>query len=432
MPGEVKAPVPVRIERDQDEPKHAVRELIFDRFELEGPIPDRSARPIAGRRRVAKADPRWHAGKRRLRHRVRHANSDRPLRRGPFGVRSIRDEIRPYVDLTLAAAKEDPFDRAIQTGLTAILVSPHFLFRVEQPGNPGEGADPVPISAYELASRLSYFLWSSMPDDELFRLAADGSLQKPDVLEAQVRRMLRDKKSRALVDNFAVQWLNLAQLDAVRPSRKIFKDFDRDLRADMRRETELFFESIVHEDRSILELLNGTYTFLDERLAKLYGIPGIEGDEFRQVSLERLSAGGRADSGEHSHADVAADADLAGQTGKMDSGDIFGKCTASSAGRRSGIGRDQQSQPEGVPAGTAGHPPAELEVLGLPQSDGSTGIWIGEFRRNWPMAREGKGSARRCLRHPAGRRIVPRAARAGGGPVQTARRLSPAPRPDAC
>ena len=125
-----------------------------------------------------------------------------------------------------------------------------------------------------------------MPDDELFRLASDGSLQKPDVLEAQIRRMLRDKKSRALVDNFAVQWLNLAQLDAARPSRKIFQDYDRDLRDSMRRETELFFESIVHEDRSILELLNGKYTFLDGRLAKLYGIPGIEGDEFRLVSLK--------------------------------------------------------------------------------------------------------------------------------------------------
>ena len=109
-------------------------------------------------------------------------------------------------------------------------MSPHFLFRIEQPGSPGEGAEPVPIGAYELASRLSYFLWSSMPDDELFRLAADGSLQKPDVLEAQVRRMLRDAKSRALVANFAVQWLNLAQLDAARPSREVFKDFDSDLR----------------------------------------------------------------------------------------------------------------------------------------------------------------------------------------------------------
>ena len=194
-------------------------------------------------------------------------------------------EIKPYVELTLDAAKDGPFDRAIQTGLTAILVSPHFLFRVEQLGVRGEGAEPVPIGAYELASRLSYFLWSSMPDQELFGVAADGSLLKRDMLEGQVRRMLRDARSQALVANFAVQWLNLTQLDAANPNRRIFKDFDRDLRADMRRETELFFESIVRDDRSILDLLNGRYTFLNERLAKLYGLSGVDGEEFRQVSL---------------------------------------------------------------------------------------------------------------------------------------------------
>jgi hypothetical protein len=208
-----------------------------------------------------------------------------------FASRAFRrplepDEIRPYVDLTIAAAKDDAFDQAIQTGLTAILVSPQFLFRIEQPGIPGEGTGPVAIGPYELASRLSYFLWSSMPDDELFRLASDGSLLKRDVLEAQVGRMLRNAKSQALVANFAVQWLNLTQLDAARPSRRVFEAFDSELRADMRRETELFFQTIVHEDRSILELLGGRYTFLNERLAKLYGVPGIDGDQFRLVSLE--------------------------------------------------------------------------------------------------------------------------------------------------
>ncbi len=262
-----------------------MRELILDRFELEGPFRidqgERSLESVESRRRILFCTPSKGGSVEACATRILSAFATRAFRR-PLDP----GEIRPYVDLTLAAAKEDPFDRAIQTGLTAILVSPHFLFRVEQPGNPGEGVDPVPLSAYELASRLSYFLWSSMPDDELFRLASDRSLQKPDVLEAQVRRMLRDKKSRALVDNFAVQWLNLTQLDSARPSRHVFEDYDRDLRNSMRRETELFFESIVHEDRSILELLNGKYTFLDGRLAKLYGIPGVEGDEFRLVSLK--------------------------------------------------------------------------------------------------------------------------------------------------
>jgi hypothetical protein len=262
-----------------------MRELILDRFELEGPFRvdprDRSLASVESRKRILLYTPGKDGSVEECATRILSAFATRAFRR-PLDP----GEIRPYVELTLAAANDDPFDRAIQSGLTAILVSPHFLFRVEQPGNPGEGADSVPINSYELASRLSYFLWSSMPDDELFRLASDGSLQKPDVLEAQVRRMLRDKKSRALVDNFAVQWLNLAQLDAARPSRKTFQDYDRDLRDSMRRETELFVESIVHQERSILELLNGAYTFLDERLAKLYGIPGIAGDEFRLVSLK--------------------------------------------------------------------------------------------------------------------------------------------------
>ncbi len=319
-----------------------MRELILDRFDLQGPFRidprERSLGSVESRRRILLCAPGKDGSVVECATRILSAFATRAFRR-PLDP----GEIRPYVDLTLAAAKEDPFDRAIQTGLTAILVSPHFLFRVEQPGNPGEGADSVPISSYELASRLSYFLWSSMPDDELFRLASDGSLQKPDVLEAQVRRMLRDKKSRALVDNFAVQWLNLAQLDAARPSRKTFQDYDRDLRDSMRRETELFFESIVHQDRSILELLNGTYTFLDERLAKLYGIPGIEGRRISAGFAERLSAGGRVDSGEHSHADVAADADLAGQTRQMDSRDFSGERTSSPAGRCPGISRDHEN-----------------------------------------------------------------------------------------
>jgi hypothetical protein len=170
--------------------------------------------------------------------------------------------------------------------MTALLVSPHFLFRVEQPGSSSEGNDPVPIGAFELASRLSYFLWSSMPDDELFRLAADGTLKRPHVLSAQVRRMLKDEKSQALVANFAAQWLNLGLLDLARPNPRVFKTFDEDLRKDMRRETELFFQSFVRDDRRVLDLLNGKYTFLNERLANFYDIKGVTGDKFREVSLE--------------------------------------------------------------------------------------------------------------------------------------------------
>jgi hypothetical protein len=263
----------------------AVRELVFDGFELQGPFSidphERALDNLATRKRILLASPGADGSVAECATQVLSAFATRAFRR-PLHP----GEIKPYVELTLAAAKEDPFDRSIQTGLTAILVSPHFLFRIEQPGAPGEGVDPVPVGAYELASRLSFFLWSSMPDDELLRVAGDGSLLKPDVLEAQVRRMLHDPKAEALVANFAVQWLNLAQLNLASPNRKVFKNFDRELRADMRRETELFFKSIVHENRSILDLLTGRFTFVNERLAKLYGISGIDGEEFRQVSLE--------------------------------------------------------------------------------------------------------------------------------------------------
>ncbi len=192
--------------------------------------------------------------------------------------------------MAVASTPDGSLDRVVQTGLTAILVSPHFLFRVEQPGSPTEGKDPVPIGAFELASRLSYFLWSSMPDDELFRAAADGSLQRPDVLAAQVRRMLKDEKSRALVSNFAAQWLNLGLLDLARPNPKVFDAFDGELQKDMRRETDLFFQSLVRDDRRMLDLLNGKYTFLNERLARFYDVKGVAGDKFREVSLEGLPA----------------------------------------------------------------------------------------------------------------------------------------------
>jgi hypothetical protein len=286
LPGEIQGPRSRFLARKVTDGnvKNPVREVVFDGFELQGPFwidpHERSLDGLATRKPIMFATPGADGSVEECATQILSSFATRAFRR-PLQP----GEIKPYVELTLAAAKEDAFDRAIQTGLTAILVSPHFLFRIEQPGVPGEGAAPVPIAAHELASRLSYFLWSSMPDEELFRAAADGSLLKHDVLESQVRRMLRDAKSQAIVANFAVQWLNLAQLDAANPNRKIFKDFDRDLRADMRRETELFFESIVREDRSILDLLNGRYSYLNERLAKLYGISGVDGEQFRQVSL---------------------------------------------------------------------------------------------------------------------------------------------------
>jgi hypothetical protein len=163
-----------------------------------------------------------------------------------------------------------------------MLVSPHFLFRIEK----NRPEDVYPISQHELASRLSYFIWSSMPDDELLRAADQGSLRKPAVLAAEVRRMLRDPRSRALAENFGGQWLELRKLESVTPDRQRFPEFEEYLRMSMRQETELFFDSIVRQDRSILDFIDANYTFLNERLAQFYNIPGVKGPEFRQVLLD--------------------------------------------------------------------------------------------------------------------------------------------------
>jgi len=197
---------------------------------------------------------------------------------------------RPVTDTDLAAPlrffkQGENFDSGIELALRAILVSPEFLFRVE--------ADPpgvAPKSAYrltdlELATRLSFFLWSSIPDDELLTAASQGRLKQPAVLEKQVRRMLADPRSGVLITNFAEQWLYLRNLNSITPDMRLFAGFDDNLRQSFRRETELFVESIVREDRSVLDLLRANYTFVNGRLAKHYGIPNVYGSRFQRVTL---------------------------------------------------------------------------------------------------------------------------------------------------
>ena len=179
----------------------------------------------------------------------------------------------------------DGFEAGIESALTAVLVSSGFLFRVEtEPSGLAPGA-AYRVSDVELASRLSFFLWSSIPDDELLAAAVRGQLRRPAELERQVRRMLADARARSLTTNFAGQWLYLRNLDSVTPDLRLFPDFDDNLRQAFRQETELFFESIAREDRSVLDLLRADYTFLNERLAKHYGIPHINGSRFRRVAL---------------------------------------------------------------------------------------------------------------------------------------------------
>jgi len=203
---------------------------------------------------------------------------------------ATREEVEKYLRFySLARKQGDPFEEGIATALQAVLVAPEFLFRIEKDPS---GTDAVPIQPYELASRLSYFLWSSQPDQELLRLAGTGALSRPQVLRAQVSRMLHDPKSFALVENFGGQWLQFRNIDVVRPDPGQFPLFDDGLRFSMRRETELFLDDIVRNDRSILQLLDADSSFLNERLARFYGIPGITGPEFRRVDMSQTPRGG--------------------------------------------------------------------------------------------------------------------------------------------
>ncbi|MCI0743885.1 MAG: DUF1592 domain-containing protein [Verrucomicrobia subdivision 3 bacterium] len=208
---------------------------------------------------------------------------------GRFARRAYRrpvtgPDIERLTGLTSSALQRGAdFASALAVGLQAVLVSPHFLFRGELQPEPDNPASVHFINEYALASRLSYFLWSTMPDDELLAHAGRRTLRKN--LESQVLRMLRDPKSRALVDNFAGQWLQFRNLTAIQPDERTFPKFDEPLREAMRRETELFFENIMREDRSVLDFLSADYTFVNDRLARHYGIENIEGADFQPVSL---------------------------------------------------------------------------------------------------------------------------------------------------
>ena len=182
----------------------------------------------------------------------------------------------------LATANGRSAEDGIQLALQAILVSPNFLFRIERDPDPMSG-EVHDVAPYELASRLSYFLWSSMPDEELFALAESGRLSDPDVLAAQVDRMIEDPRAAAFAENFAGQWLETRNLDVVRPDPDVFEPWDAELREAMKEETRLLFEHVLRENRPVSDFLDANYTFLNERLAGHYGIDGVTGPDFRRV-----------------------------------------------------------------------------------------------------------------------------------------------------
>ena len=215
------------------------------------------------------------------------------LARRAYRRPATREEVDTLLEFyTTGRAEGTTFEAGIQSAIERLLVDPNFLFRIE--------ADPpkVPpgtgyrLTDFELASRLSFFLWSSIPDDELLDAAARGRLRDEKVLEGQVRRMLADARSKALTDNFVGQWLYLRNIRTLYPDPDVFPEFDENLREAFQRETELFFESQLREDRSVPELLSANYTFVNERLARHYQIPNIYGNRFRRVTLDDPRRGG--------------------------------------------------------------------------------------------------------------------------------------------
>ena len=249
-----------------------------------GPVEARGPGETVSRRRIFSSQPTAPDDEEDCARRILSNLARRAYRR------TVNDEdLSSPMEFYRQGRAERGFEAGIELALSSLLVKPQFLFRIERDpfGLPSD--TPYRIEGAELASRLSYFLWSSMPDDELLDLAVRGELSQPEVLEQQVRRMLKDSRSRSLVDNFAGQWLYLRNLEGAIPDMRLFPDFDDNLRQAFRRETELFFESILREDRSVLDLIKADYTYLNERLARHYGIPHVYGSRFRRVSVDERS-----------------------------------------------------------------------------------------------------------------------------------------------
>ena len=248
-----------------------------------GPYDAKTPRDTPSRRRIFVSRPANPGDETASANRILTALTRRAYRR-PVAKADLEGPLALYRQVRTDGGD---FDAGIEMALSAVLVSPQFLFRIEQ-----EPPDVAPKTAYrisdlELASRLSFFLWSSIPDEPLLDAAVAGKLHEPPVLERHVRRMLADPRSSALVNNFAEQWLHLRNLESITPDMRLFPDFDDNLRQAFRRETELFFESILREDRSVRDLLSANYTFVNERLAKHYGIPHVYGSRFRRITLDQ-------------------------------------------------------------------------------------------------------------------------------------------------
>ena len=267
------------------DPKNRDRNLSVRSFEIVGPLPVDNGRLPESHKRIVFKKPKNYADVEALR-----AILDRLATRAYRRPATAEDVTRLMRLVDLAKLDGERLEVGLRLAVQAVLVSPHFLFRVELDRN-ADGASHV-VDDYEFASRLSYFLWSSMPDDALLEAARKGHLRSPGTLDEQVARMLKDPRSRALTANFAGQWLQLRNLKTIAPDKTLLPKFDEPLRSAMKRETELFFEAIVKEDRSILDFLDADFSFVNDRLAKHYGMDSPGSSDFRRVTFTDGRRGG--------------------------------------------------------------------------------------------------------------------------------------------
>ena len=325
-------------------------------------------------------------------------------------------EVQTLLAFYGAGRAEGGFDAGIQRGLRRILAAPSFLFRVErEPARVSPGT-PYRLDGIDVASRLSFFLWSSIPDDELLDAAVRGTIDNPAVLEQQVRRMLRDPRSQALVDNFANQWLKLGKLAGVVPDVDEFPDFDENLREAMQQETRLFIASQLREDRSVMDLLAANYTFVNERLARHYRIPDVYGSHFRRVVFEDGVRGGLL-----GQASILTVTSYPNRTSPVLRGrwlleNMLGAPPPRAAARCAGAPGEWRGRRAPFRARSPRSAPEEPELRGVPRADGSVGVLAREFRRARQVANRERWRADRrvCVlarRQPvSGRRRIAEAA----------------------
>ncbi|HYW42709.1 MAG TPA: DUF1592 domain-containing protein [Bryobacteraceae bacterium] len=259
----------------------------LDKLTIAGPYNTRGRGDTASRERIFVCRPADAAGEEPCAKTILANLARRAFRRPVTDA-----DILPLVAFYTSGREEGDFDHGIEKALRALLVSPDFIFRVEHDPRGAAPGTVYRISDVELASRLSFFLWSSIPDEQLLAAAEKGRLKDPAILEAQVRRMLADPRSESLAGNFAGQWLSLRNLAVQKPDPDAFPEFDEGLRQAFGEETELFVANVLREDHSVLELLDANYTFLNDRLGEHYGIPGIYGSQFRKVTLTDPNRGG--------------------------------------------------------------------------------------------------------------------------------------------